>query len=100
MYPRVISYMMAGGRVSWDDLDNQYGSPTLQLRPLAALEKPLALAHGDASLRWRRHGGAQCVKVAAKHSAALDCGARGGVISKIRFASFGDDCRCPRPRLL
>ena len=25
-----------------------------------------ALAHGDASLRWRRHGGAQCVKVAAK----------------------------------
>jgi len=56
---------------------------------LSAANITLALAHGSASLHWRRHGGTQCAKIAAGHAATLDCGASGGVISAVNFASFG-----------
>ena len=56
---------------------------------LSAANVSLAHAHGVTAHAWRRHGGRQCAKAAAGRAAALDCGAAGGVIEAVTFASFG-----------
>ncbi len=69
-------------------------------RGLSSATVSLALPHGVATHAWRRHGGAQCAKVAAGLTLALDCGAAGGVIEQVVFASFGQPsgvCGALRP---
>lgn len=79
--------------------------PPLRLAPAAALGVAWAntsttLPCGRARLAYRRHGGVQCTTVPEGRSSAhpgapvvadavLDCGAAGGVIQAVEFASFG-----------
>ena len=58
----------------------------------------LGLSHARASLalpvgrvvhEWRRHGGVQCAKASEGRPLRLDCGAAGGSIVSVEFASFG-----------
>eukprot|EP01062_Namystynia_karyoxenos_P058420 TRINITY_DN4996_c0_g1_i3.p1 TRINITY_DN4996_c0_g1~~TRINITY_DN4996_c0_g1_i3.p1 ORF type:complete len:1051 (+),score=334.33 TRINITY_DN4996_c0_g1_i3:104-3154(+) len=72
------------------------GHKRVELRPMngGALDVSAASAEIDTPRgrlvhSWRRSGGAQCAKVAEGDVARLSCGAKGGVISEVRFASFG-----------
>jgi len=46
-------------------------------------------AGGTVSHRWQRSGGAQCGKASEGDTVHLSCGEAGGLISEVRFASFG-----------
>jgi hypothetical protein len=72
------------------------GGLHLHLRPaaggaldVAAARVRIDTARGLVEHAWRREGGAQCGKAAAGDEVQLDCGASGGVIEAVRFASFG-----------
>eukprot|EP01062_Namystynia_karyoxenos_P058419 TRINITY_DN4996_c0_g1_i2.p1 TRINITY_DN4996_c0_g1~~TRINITY_DN4996_c0_g1_i2.p1 ORF type:complete len:1162 (+),score=273.79 TRINITY_DN4996_c0_g1_i2:93-3488(+) len=80
-------------------LDQAPGSTAhsrLLLRPmnggaldLSAAAVELDTARGLVRHSWRRSGGAQCGKAAEGDTVHLSCGPSGGVISEVRFASFG-----------
>ena len=68
----------------------------VQLRPaaggaldVAAARVSIDTARGRVLHAWRREGGAQCGKAAQGDDVELDCGASGGVIEEVRFASLG-----------
>jgi len=69
------------------------GVSTLTMAPasssMSAASASLDLENGLASLSWRRHGGVQCFTASEGQALTLDCGAEGGVISSIDFASYG-----------
>jgi len=47
------------------------------------------LEQGEIRFEWERAGGLQCSKVTEGNVAALSCGQDGGVVTKVRFASYG-----------
>jgi hypothetical protein len=49
----------------------------------------LDTSHGNHSATWSRDGGVQCGKVSEGQTLRLDCGASGGTISSVQFASYG-----------
>lgn len=72
------------------------GHRSLILRPAAggaldvsAASVSLDTARGRVVHAWRREGGAQCGKAAIGDEVSIDCGSEGGVVSAVRFASFG-----------
>jgi|EP01046_Picozoa_sp_COSAG06_P010369 hypothetical protein len=56
---------------------------------MSAASASLALARGDASIAWQWVGGTHCVTAADGSEMQLDCGANGGVIESVMFASYG-----------
>ena len=104
MWSAVSTYLVKHA-AGLDQAPGSAGFRELTLAPgshpgLSAASVSLDRPTGTLELSWAWQGGVHCATAAEGDSVTLDCGARGGVISKIRFASFGDDCRCPRPRLL
>jgi len=60
-----------------------------QVLGLSHAEGQVTTARGAVALSWTRQGGVQCAKVSEHMMLALNCGADGGVIESIAFASFG-----------
>ena len=56
---------------------------------ISAASASLDLSRGQASVDWAWSGGVHCATAADGSDIALDCGAGGGVITEIRFASYG-----------
>lgn len=56
---------------------------------LSGATQTVRTQRGTFNLHWQRHGGTQCAKASENTTFSLDCGARGGAIQNIVFASWG-----------
>jgi len=56
---------------------------------LRSANATVAAAHGTIGIEWERAGGLQCAKAPPTEPVYLSCGAGGGVIKSVHFASHG-----------
>lgn len=70
----------------------------LSASPLTGVSASLGTIRGNVSVAWQQQGGMQCAKAHAGGSMKISCGARGGMIAHVHFASYGaheGDCVAP-----